>query len=204
MDHLQLESAVCLGHSMGVPVVTHLAQFAKERLKAAVLICGIVTNPFENMFYSNRMSKVYQVAQTLYDHAPTVMNRVWDKITEKNPLNVFLTSQLGFNASKAQEQDVLLYMEGVNQTPFSIFQALIKDYTRFDGRNLLKQIQCPALVIAGEDDYITPLNLQKEMAALLPKGELATIADGSHNAHMDFPERVNWTIDEFLKRVDYT
>lgn len=203
MKHLSIESAVCLGHSMGVPVLTHLNQLAKSKVKAAVMICGIVTNPFENMFYSNRMNLVYQAAQTLYDHAPSVMNRIWDKFTEKNRWNFFMTSRLGFNASKAEEHDVLLYMEGVNQTPFSIFQALIKDYTHFDGRKLLRHMECPTLVIAGEDDYITPLTLQEEMAELLPQGELVTIPDGSHNAHMDFPERVNWSIDEFLRRIEY-
>lgn len=203
MTHLGLEEAVCFGHSMGVPVLSHLAHLVKSKIKAQVYICGIVTNPFENMFYSNRMNVVYQAAQTLYDHAPEVMNRLWGKVTEKNRLNFFLTSRLGFNANKAQEADVLLYMEGVNQTPFSIFQALIKDYTRFDGRKLLRGIECPTLVVAGEEDYITPLSLQEEMAEILPKGELVTIAEGSHNAHMDFPDRVNWSIDEFLKRVDY-
>lgn len=204
LDHLQVSETVCLGHSMGVPILTHFAQLDPKRLKAAVFVCGSVTNPFENMFYSNRMDRVYRAAAKLYDISPTLMNLTWAKFTEKNRLNYFITSRLGFNASKAEERDVLLYMEGVNQTPFSTFQALMNDYIRFDGRKHLPHIQCPTLVIAGEEDYITPMSLQEEISKLIPKGELTTIPDGSHNAHMDFPERVNWTIDEFLRRVDFT
>ena len=203
MAHLKLTEAVCLGHSMGVPVLTHLARFEPERIKAAVFVCGAVTNPFENMFYSNRLNRVYKAAAKLYDFAPGFMNLVWQKFTEHNRLNYFLTSRLGFNASKAEEKDVLLYMEGVHQTPFSTFQSLMNDYTNFDGTKQLPHIQCPVLVIAGEDDYITPVLLQQEIAKLIPKGELVEIPDGSHNAHMDFPERVNGTINEFLQRVDF-
>lgn len=201
--HLGIKEIVCLGHSMGVPVITHLSQMLPEVVKGLVFVCGIVTNPFEHMFYSGRMDYVFQAALKVYGNAPSVMNYLWYKFTEKNRLNYFLTSRLGFNASKAEKQDVLLYMEGVNQTPFSTFQALIGDYAQFDGRSLLKKVKVPALVIAGEDDYITPLSLQEEVADLLPLGELVTIPDGSHNAHMDFPERVNGSIDQFLQRIEY-
>lgn len=203
ITHLGLKEIVCLGHSMGVPVITHLAQMVPDQIKGIVFVCGIVTNPFENMFYSGRMDHLFQAAQKIYNTAPGIMNYLWYKATEKNRLNYFLTSRLGFNASKAGEHDVLHYMEGVNQTPFSTFQALIGDYARFDGRTLLRRLQMPALVIAGEDDFITPLALQEELAGILPKGELMTIPDGSHNAHIDFPERVNGGIAEFLDRIEY-
>ena len=81
---------------------------------------------------------------------------------------------------------------------------MLKDYTSFDGRERLKKLKVPTLVVAGEDDFITPFELQAEMARLIPQGELERIAAGSHNAHADLPEVVNRRIDDFLERINYT
>ncbi len=203
MVHLKLENAVLLGHSMGVPVLVNFADFAKDKIRAMVFICGTVSNPFKDMFYTNRLDRVFHFTSRLHDYAPYVMDLVWKKMSEKSRFNYILTSRLGFNATKSEEQDVLNYLEGVNRTPFAIFNSLMKDYTHFDGRKTLPQIHAPVLVIAGGEDMITPASAQEEIAELLPKGELLVISEGSHNAHTDFPVRVNEAITDFLKKIGY-
>lgn len=183
---------------MGVSVLSHLLRM-EERVKAAVFICGTVMNPFERMFYSNRMNSVFWAGALLHDLAPNVMNTIWKKATERTPLNVFITSRLGFNSKRSGAQDVFNYMEGVHQTPFAIFNALMRDYRAYDGRDDLSKITQPVLVIAGEEDVITPLELQEEIADLLVHGELLKVSGGSHNAHTDFPEIVNGAIENFLR-----
>ncbi|NBX93588.1 MAG: alpha/beta hydrolase [Proteobacteria bacterium] len=202
-NHLRIQEAVVLGHSLGVSILSKFVPKLQERIKAAVFICGSVTNPFENMFHSNRMSRVHSLTTMINNQAPTLMSFLWQKFTERNRLSFLMTSRLGFNASKAEEQDVLNYMDGVNRTPFPIFYSLISDYAQFDGRPLLKRIECPTLVLAGEEDHITPYALQEEIAELLPMGQLIKISGGSHNAHMDFPDKVNHSIDSFLADVGF-
>lgn len=202
LDHLGLEEAVGFGHSLGVPV---LAQALSEepRFKGAVLICGSVTNPFEHMFYTDRIQKLYRFTAMAHEHAPRISSFLWNQFTRVSKFNYQLTRQLGFNPATAHERDVLSYMEGVRDTPFAVFQAFLRDYTRYDGRGLLPKIQVPVLIVAGEDDLITPVYLMEEMGRLIPKGELVTVAQASHNAHMDFPSEVNDTIAAFMKRIDY-
>jgi pimeloyl-ACP methyl ester carboxylesterase len=202
LDHLKIDSTIVLAHSMGVPVACHLLKM-EPRVRGGIFICGTVTNPFKKMFHSNRMDYVYRASSLLYDLAPGVMNQIWAKFSENNRLNYFLTSRLGFNATRSEEQDVLRYMEGVNQTPYAVFNALMRDYTKFDGRKLLGDIEVPVLVIAGESDVITPMALQEEMAGLLKKGQLVRIPGGSHNAHTDYPRIVNQEIDVFLKGLQF-
>lgn len=202
-DHLELKEAVVLGHSFGVPVLSKFIPLLPKRVTGAVFICGSVTNPFETMFHSNRMTRVHQLTSFIQDQVPELMARIWQKLTEKNRLSFLMTSRLGFNASRAEEKDVLNYMEGVHRTPFHIFYSLITDYARYDGRPFLSQIQCPTLVLAGDADHITPYSLQEEMAELIPNSQLIKIAGGSHNAHMDFPEKVNRSIDAFLYELEF-
>jgi len=201
-EHLELQNAVVLGHSFGVPILTQFIPMLANQVKRAVFICGSVTNPFENMFHSNRMARVHRAVSLIQDQAPAVMNVLWKKFTEKNRLSYLMTSQLGFNATKAAKEDVLNYIEGVNRTPFNIFFTLISDYAKFDGRAALSKIPCPTLLLAGENDHITPFSLQEEMAELIPLSQLVRISGGSHNAHMDFPEKVNRSIEAFLSELN--
>jgi pimeloyl-ACP methyl ester carboxylesterase len=203
MDHLGLKEAVALGHSLGVPVLTHAAALDKKRLRGLVLVCGSVINPFSRMFFSSRMDVVYQVLATSYEWAPETTTRIWKRLMVKNRLSFFITSTLGFNPNLAEEQDILLYMDGVTRCPLATFYGLLRDYVRFDGREMLKSIDVPALVIAGEDDCITPMEVQEEMASLLPKGKIRKIPRGSHNAHMDLPIVVDGEIDSFLNDLEY-
>lgn len=201
--HLKLSQVVLMGHSMGVPVVLRAIQRTSANVAGAVFVCGAVNDPFEHMFFTRKFSHVYRVYSLLYEWAPELLEGAWRKFTDSNRLSYFLTSRFGFNPSHAQEEDVLGYMQGVRQTPLMVFYSLISDYTKFDGESQLASIPCPTLVIAGEYDCITPFHLQERMAKLLPKGELFKVRFGSHNAHTDFPDRVNEAISGFLKKVHY-
>jgi len=203
IKRLALKDAVCFGHSMGVPVAAIAGSMCPEVISALVLICGSVSNPFQGMFYTDRMDKFYQMSSKLFELAPGPVSQVWRRMTEFNRLSYYLTSRLGFNPYLAEEHDVLHYMEGVNHTEPITFFSLLRDYTRFEGRSLLKKLKCPALVIAGAADFITPMHLQEEMARLLPQGVLEKIPMGSHNAHTDLPDMVNQKIENFLQRIGY-
>src|SRR5688572_16433123 len=67
MNHLDIPEAVVLGHSLGVAVISHLGEMAPERLKGSVLVCGSVNNPFQHMFFSNKMDAVYRSFARLYE-----------------------------------------------------------------------------------------------------------------------------------------
>jgi pimeloyl-ACP methyl ester carboxylesterase len=188
---------------MGVGVLTRAAVIEPNKFKSIVFICGTVKNPFEQMFYTDRMNRVHEASKLLFDLMPGTVSLLWKRLTKNNLFNFILTSQLGFNAEKSHEQDVNSYIEGVNEIPFSVFHSLIDDYTRFEGLSWLKQVQCPALVIAGGQDVITPKEVQDEMLASLKEAEMHVIPEGSHNTHTDFPEEVNRVMSSFLEKLNY-
>jgi pimeloyl-ACP methyl ester carboxylesterase len=203
LNYLKVSEVVGVGHSMGVGVLARAAVLDKSKFKAVIFICGTVKNPYEQMFYSNRMFRVHQFASSLFDLMPDTVSTLWQRLTKNNTLNFILTSYLGFNAERAHEKDVNSYIDGVNQIPFSVFHSLIDDYTRFDGKTYLNQFDSPALVIAGDKDVITPKSVQDEMVAAMSKAEMQVIPEGSHNAHTDFPDEVNLLMDTFLQKIGY-
>lgn len=203
LRHLGVEGAVCFGHSMGVPVVVEAIRREPKAIQAAVFICGGVTNPFSHMLFTDRLDSVYRAYSLLYEWAPDWLSGVWKKLSAKNAVSYFLASRFGFNPTIAQEEDILGYLKGVEETALQVFYTLIDDYSRYDGRGKLKEIEHPVLVVAGSHDCITPVRVQREVAELLPNSSLIEIPYGSHNAHTDFPEKVNREIETFLKKLGH-
>ncbi|NBX68615.1 MAG: alpha/beta hydrolase [Proteobacteria bacterium] len=203
LNYLKVDEVVGLGHSMGVGVLARAVALEKSKFKGVVFICGTVNNPFELMFYSDGMNRVHQVASALFDLMPGTVSVLWHRLTRNNLFNFIIASHLGFNSEKSHQKDVSSYIEGVNQIPFAVFHSLIDDYTRFEGKKHLEEITCPALVITGDKDIITPKPVQDEIVATLKQGEMHVVPEGSHNTHTDFPAEVNETIDQFLEKIRY-
>jgi proline iminopeptidase len=74
---------------------------------------------------------------------------------------------------------------------------------RMDLRLALREVVCPVMVLAGEEDPITPPHLAREIAEALPRGKAQLeIFDGcGHGAFRDQPERVFPVIRKFVERV---
>jgi proline-specific peptidase len=64
----------------------------------------------------------------------------------------------------------------------------------------LARVRCPALVLAGEDDPITPAADAEDIAAALPAGvaRLERFTDCGHGTFRDAPERTFRVLREFL------
>lgn len=203
IQFLDLKEVACLGHSVGVPVLTHLALMEPQRVKANVFICGSVNNPFEQMLFTHRLDAVFEASAHLFEQAPLAADVLWRQFTGRHAFARFMASQLGFNPEVAHWEDVEGYLQGVRETPPQVFYRLMQDYRRVDRLPLVQQSQVPTLVIAGDEDCITPMPVQEKITQLLKRGEMERVQGGSHNAHMDFPELVNAKIESFLNRVGY-
>ncbi len=69
---------------------------------------------------------------------------------------------------------------------------------RPDSRGDLAGIACPALVICGREDVVTPLELSEEMAAGIPGAHLAVIEECNHYASMERPWAVSFLLQQWL------
>lgn len=57
----------------------------------------------------------------------------------------------------------------------------------------------PTLVIAGDDDPVTPLVNHRVMAALIPRARLHTVRGGGHLVLLDSADQVGPVIAAFLR-----
>jgi 3-oxoadipate enol-lactonase len=69
---------------------------------------------------------------------------------------------------------------------------------RPDSTDLLPQIACPALVIVGEQDAITPIAEARLLFERIPAAQLEVIADAGHVSNLEQPAAVNAAVVRFL------
>jgi pimeloyl-ACP methyl ester carboxylesterase len=73
---------------------------------------------------------------------------------------------------------------------------------RPDSRDLLPQLQVPALVLCGREDQVTPAALSEELAAGLPDAELVIVDSSGHMTTLEQPQAVVAAVLRWLDRVD--
>lgn len=73
---------------------------------------------------------------------------------------------------------------------------------RPDSRDTLQSLRCPALVLCGQDDQVTPPALSEEMATLLSgETELLIVPQCGHMSTLEQPAAVGQAMGRWLNRV---
>lgn len=73
---------------------------------------------------------------------------------------------------------------------------------RFDVRDLIADIDTPALAVVGEHDKLTPPRFHDFFAEEMPNCRRALIEDAAHLAMLEQPTAFNAVLTEFLNAVD--
>jgi pimeloyl-ACP methyl ester carboxylesterase len=202
LDELGIGEAVFLGHSMGVNVVLDLYRRAPERVAGMVLANGTAKRPLENLFRHNAFQTAFSLLRKAYDKSPELVSLVW-KLQKGNPVTRSLITLGGFNPHLTPQEDIALYVDQVAEMDPSVMVHLIENYGKYDATSWLHTMDAPALLIAGEKDFITPLEQQELLAQLMPNARLEIVRHGSHCPQMDLPDLVNMKIEAFLAELNY-
>lgn len=73
--------------------------------------------------------------------------------------------------------------------------------SRSDSRAWLAELACPALVIAGAQDVVTPLAVMTELAEGLPNARMAVIEEAGHFALLERPQACLAVFSEWLQSL---
>jgi len=84
------------------------------------------------------------------------------------------------------------------QSPVAIRGAINRMMHRPDSTALLATIKVPTLVIAGEEDTLTPVQEAEKMAAAIKGSKLVTIPAAGHLSNLEQPDAFNHALSAFL------
>lgn len=199
INHLGYESAHFAGHSFGVPYLIYANLVCPEIFRSFIFINGFAKNPLNKIPGFDVVEMLYFSLKNIYDKAPDLMTTLW-RSSINNPLAMQIAALSGgFNLKLTQYKDVEQYVRGVSRLELSVFFELFKYVLFFNATDLLQYIKVPTLVIAGDKDMITPVTFQKEIADGIKKSKFVVLPYGSHCCQLDYPELVNFKMQDFLK-----
>ncbi len=79
-----------------------------------------------------------------------------------------------------------------------IASALLAMADRQDSTELLASIQCPTLIIAGNEDSLIPFSEAETMHRKIPNSQLHIIEKAGHLVNLEQPEEFQKILEEFL------
>lgn len=198
LSHLGLQQAHFVGHSFGVPYLIRAYEQFPEIFSSMTFINGFARNPLKKLFGVEFVEPLFNFLREQHRKSPDLWNNLWRGLID-NPLAFQIAALAGgFNLRLTQFKDIEMYGRGVSRLELTYFFELFEQLLQFDGSSVLSMISCPALIIAGDKDMLTPISYQKEMHSGIKNSEYLLIPYGSHCSQLDFPEFVNLRLSDFL------
>ena len=186
MDTLKIERAIIGGLSMGGYVTFNFYRLFPEKFAALLLFD---TNPAADS-EEKRQSRFDLIdaiektgAQALIDGM--LPNLISDSTKENN---ADLVEKLKATFAAVNPQAAIAALRGMAE--------------RQDHTNLLKDVRVPALLIFGEHDKITNLEIAEKMKSEIPGAALTRIKHAGHYSNLEQPESFNAALVSFVKLVD--
>jgi pimeloyl-ACP methyl ester carboxylesterase len=93
--------------------------------------------------------------------------------------------------------EILKMAEQIGEAGFRRQMAAIM--SRQDPRTILPAIRCPTTIIVGSEDVLTPPEMSREMAELIPDATLEILPGSGHMSTMEVPEEVNRILAVWLE-----
>jgi pimeloyl-ACP methyl ester carboxylesterase len=185
LDTLGLERTVVCGLSLGGYILFELLRRHAARVRAAI-------------FCSTKAAADSAEARRGREEMAALAEREGTgAIAER------LVPQLLAPATFAAQPDVVAHVrEMINRTPIpGLVGALRAMRDRPDSTPLLGGIKVPTLVVAGEEDKITPAEGMRAMAQAIPGAQFAAIPAAGHLAPLEQPLATSRTLADFLEEL---
>ncbi|MBL8794794.1 MAG: alpha/beta fold hydrolase [Planctomycetia bacterium] len=183
IDHLQLDQAVVVGHSMGTVIVQKFAAKYPQRTKAIVLAGALVElgAPGKEAF-TKRAETVEQ--QGMIGVADAVLGGALSAGSREG--NLALTGLV---------REMLL--SNCPKCYAGHCRALVAGSAKADQA----KITCPTLLVVGDQDPVTPLPLQRQIAAAIANSRIRIVPNTAHLTMLETPAAFNAIVLEFLATI---
>ena len=89
----------------------------------------------------------------------------------------------------------------IRSTPATGYVGCCHALPKINVTERLRDVRCPALVIVGEEDPGTPVDMARDIHAALPVAELAVLCRASHLSNVEQPGEFNRALGGFLDKV---
>ncbi len=198
LDEAGVDKAVFLGHSMGCQVIFEIWRQFPERVAGLVPVCGPYGRPLDTFFGFPALAHgVFGAFYSAVNTYPDAVQGVLKPLL-RTPLPMQIARLGVINAQLASAQDMQPYFDHLSQMELRVFFLMAAEMQNHDAEPWLGAIDVPTLVVAGENDLMTPMELSHRMQDSIPGAEMLVLPKGSHAGLIEHPELLNLRLHKFL------
>lgn len=196
-----ISKAILGGWSMGVQVCLEYYRRNPKVYQGMILLNGTYGYPFDTAL-KNPLSrfilpKVNELAHKIVPAVQPTLKPLAEKIIDWKGL-VNLISRLGLVHKNLNSEVFQQVAREMLQTDLKMYHEIMRHLSEHDASDLLPKVKVPTLVIAGDEDIITPVKVAEKMAKDIPEAELFIVPHGTHYSILEFSDLINMRVDRFL------
>jgi pimeloyl-ACP methyl ester carboxylesterase len=186
LRRLDAVPAHAVGLSLGGAVAQHLALDHPGLVRSLCLVSSFARQ-------GARQRELLSAWRTIYARV--------DPVTFYRQANTWLFSDAFFERPRNVE-NVLRYVAATPrpQEP-DAFARQVEAALTHDTRERLPALRLPVLVVAGEQDMLAPLRLQRELAAAIPDARMEVLPGAAHSLNLERQIDFNRLLHAFLHEV---
>ena len=183
LDHLEISRAVVGGLSMGGYVARAFYKQFRSRVRALVLADTRAQADTEE----GKVTRHQQAEKALAEGMAGIADSMLPKLLTPDTV------------SKRPEVVKRVRDMMLKTKPEGAAGALLGMAERDDQTSLLSQISCPALIMVGQEDQITPVKDSEKMHREIAGSRLVVIENAAHVSNVERTEQFNEELTRFLK-----
>ena len=184
MDHLEIASAILVGHSLGGMTAQDIAAEQPGRVDGLVLSAtspafGRPDGDFQRQFLKSRLEP-FEQGLSMAEFAAQFSSRLLAK-----------------NSTDAALREVKRVLSRID---IAAYKSAMMTLTQFDRRAALADIAVPCLLIAGDEDANAPAQMMEKTASKIAGAELVVLPQTGHMAPVENPNGFNRAVVGFLEQ----
>lgn len=180
MTALGIERAHVCGLSLGGVVALAMHAAAGERCASLILADSFAVHPEGDAIYERSLAACRELG----------MRRLAEARVD---------ALLAPGAPPAVRNEVVATMAAIDPATYAVGAAAV---WLADQRERAAAVRCPALILCGSEDRVTPPALSEALKDLMPHAGLVEIAGAGHLSNLEQPAIFNRVVAAFLAGVD--
>lgn len=176
MDALGIAKAHICGLSLGGVIAIAMHNMAPDRCASLIIADSFAVHPD---------------GQAIHDRSVAASQSMTMRQLAEARSGVLLGSAV----TEALRAEVIETMAAIDPAAYRLGAAAV---WLADQRDRAAAISCPALILVGDEDGVTPPQLSRELHRLIPHARLNIIEQAGHLANAEQPEAFNEAIESFL------
>ncbi len=192
---------VLVGHSFGVQVALEALRIDPDLAAGLVAVAGPHRRPLGDLYGLPIARLAVSLLEPVVEMAASPARAVWGAAF-RTPLPFAIGKLTRMAGPRATPDAMRQYFSGLGAIDPVLLLRMFKAMDYQDATDILPRIEIPTLIVAGEQDVMTPLHVMKEMHESIPSSRMEVFSRAGHTLPVEVPDEFADLVEEFVESLE--